>query len=85
MMLPSGNDAAVALAIYFGGALLTNGITDPNNLTVLNENTIKTRVRFQTIKAAYEYQRNVIKRWRDISKQAKTFDQRVKRYRNDEF
>lgn len=74
MMLPSGNDAAQALAIYFGGALFTDGISDPNNLTILNENAIKARVRFQTIKAAYEYQRCVIKRWRDIAKQAKIFD-----------
>jgi hypothetical protein len=74
MMLPSGNDAAQALAIYFGGAVLTNGLDDPNNLTILNENAIKIRVRLQTIKAAYEYQRSIVKKWRDIAKQAKIFD-----------
>ena len=30
MMLPSGNDAAQSLGIYFGLILLNNGKTDPN-------------------------------------------------------
>jgi hypothetical protein len=30
MMLPSGNDAAQALGIYFGQLLLTKGKVDPN-------------------------------------------------------
>lgn len=31
MMLPSGNDAAQALAIWFGAILLNDGKVDPNN------------------------------------------------------
>jgi hypothetical protein len=30
MMLPSGNDAAQALGIYFGSLLINNGKSDPN-------------------------------------------------------
>ncbi len=30
MMLPSGNDAAQTLALYFGAYLYTNGKIDPN-------------------------------------------------------
>jgi D-alanyl-D-alanine carboxypeptidase len=41
MMLPSGNDAAVALAMYFGSLLITKGQIDPNtHLTEINENVV---------------------------------------------
>lgn len=30
MMLPSGNDAAQTLALYFGAFMITNGKVDPN-------------------------------------------------------
>lgn len=30
MMLPSGNDAAQSLALYFGSFMATNGKVDPN-------------------------------------------------------
>ena len=30
MMLPSGNDAAQSLAMYFGAIMITNGKVDPN-------------------------------------------------------
>ena len=30
MMLPSGNDASQALAVYFGSLILSKGLVDPN-------------------------------------------------------
>lgn len=45
MMLPSGNDAAVALAMYFGSLLITKGQIDPNtHLTEINENVVQERM-----------------------------------------
>ena len=37
MMLPSGNDAAQSLAIYFGSLILSNGLFSPNEAMVVSE------------------------------------------------
>ena len=46
MMLPSGNDAAQALALYFGTILIHNGQVDPNSyLTEVRENVVEDRLK----------------------------------------
>lgn len=45
MMLPSGNDAAQSLALYFGAILIHNGMINPNTyLTELEEKAIDERL-----------------------------------------
>jgi hypothetical protein len=45
MMLPSGNDAAHSLALYFGTLLLHSGKVQPNQwLTEINETVIVERL-----------------------------------------
>lgn len=46
MMLPSGNDAAQALALWFGAVMLTDGKVDPNSfLHVVSRNAIDEKIR----------------------------------------
>jgi len=45
MMLPSGNDAALSLALYFGCLLLHKGKVEPNRwLSEISEQTIQERI-----------------------------------------
>ena len=42
MMLPSGNDAALSLALYFGTIILHKGLKEPNSwLTEIDETEIE--------------------------------------------
>ena len=53
MMLPSGNDAAVALGVHLGGVMKSNGAKDP--AIVITENQINRRLRAVKIVAAKNY------------------------------
>ena len=53
MMLPSGNDAAVALGVHFGGLLMSAGTKNP--IIEISENQIIRRVRAQKIVSAKNY------------------------------
>jgi hypothetical protein len=57
MMLPSGNDAAQALAIYFGTLLLNNNKTDPNLVMFANSDSIEQKLREIKIQEAFNYGR----------------------------
>lgn len=50
MMLPSGNDAAQALAVYCGHLILTDGALDPNPNFVLTKAEIEERLKYQMIR-----------------------------------
>ena len=53
MMLPSGNDAATALAIHFGGILMHNGLKDP--AIRVGPEAVERRLRAVKIVAAQHY------------------------------
>ena len=53
MMLPSGNDAAVALGVHLGGVMKSNGAKDP--AIIISENQINRRLRAVKIVAAKNY------------------------------
>ena len=67
MMLPSGNDAAQALGIYFGLLLLNNGKVDPNLALTTTSESIDKKLREIKIQEAYLYGR---KQFRTEKKQA---------------
>jgi hypothetical protein len=50
MMLPSGNDAAVALGVHLGGIIKNGGKKDPE--VVITQEAIERRLRAQKIVAA---------------------------------
>ena len=75
MMLPSGNDAALSLAVYFGQLMLTKGISDPNDEFVLLPKEIDLKLRFQLIRLAFDHQRSLILRWREAQKQQERRDE----------
>ena len=52
MMLPSGNDAAVALAIHFGAILMCNGTRDPQ--IVISNEAVERRLKAVKLVAARE-------------------------------
>lgn len=57
MMLPSGNDAAQALAIYFGQLLLNHGKIDPNKEMLLCPQAVSRKMRELTIQMAFDHRR----------------------------
>ena len=54
MMLPSGNDAAVALGTHFGGLIRSEGKLDPE--IVVSPESIERRLRALKIVRAQDYQ-----------------------------
>ena len=55
MMLPSGNDAAQALAIYFGSIIKSNGESDPNDAVLVTKEAIEYKMKQRSIRLAYDY------------------------------
>lgn len=58
MMLPSGNDAAQALAIYFGQLMLNQEFSfdqDPNANFVLQQQEVECRLKLMMVRQAYWY------------------------------
>ena len=53
MMLPSGNDAAVALGTHFGGIIKNAGKADP--IIVVSDESIERRLRAVKLVAARNY------------------------------
>jgi len=49
MMLPSGNDAATALGVYFGSLMISNGLRDPNEAMLISPEALKRRFRAHKI------------------------------------
>lgn len=67
MMLPSGNDAAQALGVYFGSLLLSNGKTDPNKDMVLCPLAVARRCKQLKIQAGFEFCKSkILKRRAEI-------------------
>jgi hypothetical protein len=64
MMLPSGNDAATALGVYFGSLVLSNGLRDPNEAMLISPEALKRRFRAHKIQLAFNYERGRILRIR---------------------
>ena len=63
MMLPSGNDAAQALATYFGQLILNNGLADPNEAMEVCPTAIERKFKELKIQMAFEHNKNkIIKR-----------------------
>lgn len=63
MMLPSGNDAAQALATYFGHLILNNGLADPNEAMVVCPTVVERKYKELKIQMAFDYNKNkIIKR-----------------------
>jgi len=58
MMLPSGNDAAQALGVYFGQLLLSKGKCDPNQAMVVFKDDIDRKLREVKIQVAFKYNRD---------------------------
>ena len=63
MMLPSGNDASVALGVHFGGIIKHGGKKDPN--IVITQEAIERRLRAQKIVAARNYREQIEQSMRD--------------------
>jgi len=53
MMLPSGNDAAVALAVHFGGILMSAGSKNP--VIEISDSQINRRLQAVKVVAAQTY------------------------------
>ena len=64
MMLPSGNDAATALAVYFGSLLLSKGLREPNESMLISPESLHRKFREHKIQLAFNYERNRILRIR---------------------
>ena len=63
MMLPSGNDASVALGVHFGGIIKHGGKKDPE--VVITQEAIERRLRAQKIVAARNYREQIEQSMRD--------------------
>jgi serine-type D-Ala-D-Ala carboxypeptidase (penicillin-binding protein 5/6) len=60
MMLPSGNDAAQALAIHFGSLILNKFKSDPNKDLLLSPDEVTRKCKELKIQTAFEFCKNKI-------------------------
>jgi cell fate regulator YaaT (PSP1 superfamily) len=85
MMLPSGNDAAQALAIYFGTMLNNKGKSDPNSAMTIPKDIVEQRQREIIIQVAFNFnkKRFLAEKKQELPKRIREHNLRLKALKSE--